>query len=142
VAALNSNGRRGTSQRFIARYRWDGSNWIVEYDEPDISTYGRTLAKAMTAAREALAVTLDYRSVRDLLASVDLEDHIETDAIDSAELASLRRDRQALDRQLDEVAVRTAELAGRLVKAGMSYRDTATAVGLSHQRIAQIVSDT
>jgi hypothetical protein len=39
----------------VARYTYDGQNWIVQFDDPDISTYARTLDKAMHAALTSLA---------------------------------------------------------------------------------------
>lgn len=123
----------------VAHYSYDGHSWVVQFDDPDVSTYGRTLEKAMTAAREALAVTLGYPSVNELLAQVEIEDRVHTGTVDDGELLDLRRDRDLIEKQLDAVASRTARLAKRLVKAGLSYRDAATAVGLSHQRISQLV---
>jgi hypothetical protein len=37
--------------------------------------------------------------------------------------------------------VKTSRIAEQLVKSGWSYRDTGTAVGLSHQRVAQLVKE-
>lgn len=126
---------------YVARYVYDGQNWIVQFDDPDISTYARTLDKAMNAAREALAVTLDYEGVEDLVHAVDIEDRIHADSVDEDELVELRRIREQIERQLDVVTLKTSQIAEQLVKSGWSYRDTATAVGLSHQRVAQLVKE-
>jgi len=126
---------------YVARYTYDGQNWIVQFDDPDISTYARTLEKAMHAAREALAVSLDYEDVEELCQAVDIEDRIHADSVDEDELVELRRVREQIEHQLDVVTMRTSQIAEQLVKSGWSYRDTGTAVGLSHQRIAQLVKE-
>src|SRR5215510_14933916 len=51
---------------YRAHYSHDGRNWIVHFTDPDVSTYGRTLAQAKRYAREALAVWLDLSSVDEL----------------------------------------------------------------------------
>ena len=126
---------------YVARYTYDGQNWIVQFDDPDISTYARTLEKAMHAAREALAVTLDFESVEELVQAVSLEDRIHADTVDEDELVELRRVREQIEQQLDIVTMKTCQIAEQLVKSGWSYRDTGTAVGVSHQRVAQLVKE-
>ncbi len=126
---------------YVARYTYDGQNWIVQFDDLDISTYARTLDKAMHAAREALAVTLDYPGIEELLHAVNIEDRIHADSVDEDELVELRRTRQQIEAQLDVVTVKTSQIAEQLVRSGWSYRDTGTAVGLSHQRVAQLVKE-
>jgi hypothetical protein len=57
------------------------------------------------------------------------------------ELVELRRVREQIEQQLDIVTTKAGQIAERLVKSGWSYRDTGTAVGLSHQRLAQLVKE-
>lgn len=42
-----------------ATYTHDDRAWIVQFREPDIATFGRTLASAKRYARSALAVHLE-----------------------------------------------------------------------------------
>lgn len=51
-------------QAYVAHYEHDGRAWVVRFDEPDISTFGRSLRAAKRYARELLAV---YFEVNDLV---------------------------------------------------------------------------
>src|SRR3972149_6675050 len=44
---------------YRATYTFDGRGWIVQFDEPDIATFGRSLAAAKAHARSLLAVWLE-----------------------------------------------------------------------------------
>lgn len=62
------------TSRYVATYRHDGRAWVVQFDDPDIATFGRTLASAKRYARSALAVHLE---IDDLSASgVDVVDEV------------------------------------------------------------------
>jgi predicted RNase H-like HicB family nuclease len=58
--------REAPMTRFVATYTRDGRAWIVQFRDPDIATFGRTLASAKRYARSALAV---YLEVDDLMAA-------------------------------------------------------------------------
>jgi predicted RNase H-like HicB family nuclease len=125
---------------YDANYSHDGTYWVVQFDDPDISTFATTLAKAMANAREALAVTLDYDSVEKLEANEVLRDTITfVKSTDADRIAKVRAARKSVETQTRELQRNTEALARDLVHEGMSLRDAATAVGLSHQRVAQLV---
>lgn len=91
-------------------------------------TFGRSLAEAKRHAVEAAALWYDVEP-----------DELDVDwDIRLGELAGpLSQARKAIahaeaDRERRDAAVRT------LTEAGMSYRDIAELLGLSHQRVAQI----
>src|SRR5215210_7724090 len=44
---------------YVATYRHVDGAWIVQFADPDIATFGRTLAAAKQHARSALAVFLE-----------------------------------------------------------------------------------
>lgn len=58
----------------------------------------------------------------------------------SHELTRFRRQRDELEAQQASVLDRQRSLAVRLVEdQGMTYRDAARVLGISHQRVAQLV---
>ncbi len=63
-----------TDSRYVAEYRWDGRAWIVEFRDPDIATFGRTLAAAKRQARNVLAVHLELADLS--VAGVEVIDEV------------------------------------------------------------------
>src|SRR6476659_8089496 len=47
------------ASRFVAEYRFDDRAWIVQFRDPDIATFGGSLASAKRYARSARAVWLE-----------------------------------------------------------------------------------
>jgi hypothetical protein len=96
-----------------------GAVGFVQFTDPDVSTYGRTLAQAKRYAREALAVWLDLSSVDELdPCGARLVDVIELPAGMAEDVSRLRDQRVAAEQLRHEVAVRTADAARRLLAAG------------------------
>ena len=107
--------------------------WIVEVEGmPDVCTFGRTLEEAAVNAREAIAVTVDASE-----SEVDLEEHFAVSGLDVEELVSLRDRAQ----ELQEIYLSRQRAAVlRLAEAGVSRRDSARMLGVSHQRVQQLVT--
>jgi len=104
-----------------------------------VSTWARTLRKAREHSRELLAATLGFESVEALAnAGIVIEDRISLPAGLSDEAAELRAARAQLDELARELAKRTDHDVHILVDAGLPMRDIADALGVSHQRVAQI----
>jgi DNA-directed RNA polymerase specialized sigma24 family protein len=121
---------------YVAGYQHDGRAWVVQFEEPDISTWGRTLVSAKRYARELLAA---YLEVDDLVrAGVAVVDRVRLPgdiAVEVERLAGLRRDAEALRAKVaDETRRAAVELRG----AGMSTRDVGEILGISSARVAQI----
>jgi hypothetical protein len=124
---------------YRAHYRHDGRNWIVQFTDPDISTYGRTLAQAKRYAREALAVWLDLSSVDELdTHGARILDLIELPAGVAEDVSRLRDQRATAEQLRHEVAVRTADAARRLLAAGWSTRDIAAALDVSAGYVSKV----
>ncbi len=121
---------------YMAEYRWDGRAWIVQFRDPDIATFGRTLVAAKRYARSALAVHLELgnleaagiRVVDDVRLPEALKDAVD-DLVDQRSRAETLR---------TEVAVTTRRAAAELRRLGLSTRDVGEILGISGARVAQI----
>ena len=120
---------------YSVTYRRDSGDdaWLVDVDGmPDVCTFGRTLDEAAVNAREAIAVTVDASE-----SDVELEEHFAVADVDVEELASLRDQAQ----EMHEVYLSCQRAAAlRLAEAGVSRRDSARMLGVSHQRVQQLVA--
>jgi predicted RNase H-like HicB family nuclease len=123
-------------RRFVATYRWDDRAWIVQFREPDIATFGRTLAAAKRYARSALAVHLE---VDDLAAArIEVIDDVRLPGDVAVEVGALVERRAQADRLRSDVAEATRQVAADLRAHGFSTRDVGEILGVSGARIAQI----
>lgn len=116
----------------------EGDVWVAEVREvPQAHTYGRTLARTKEHLRDALALFLDVP-----IEAVDIMVHIDgvggaTELVDAAINA-----RQQAERLNEEARQATSRAAIALVRvAKLSFRDAGAALGMSHQRVEQLVSD-
>lgn len=107
--------------------------WLVDVEGmPDVHTFGRTLEEAAVNALEAIAVTLDIDE-----SEVELEEHFAVAEVDVEELVDLRDRAQ----ELHEIYLsRQRAAALQLAEAGVSRRDSARMLGVSHQRVQQLVA--
>ena len=122
--------------RYVATYTHDDRAWIVRFREPDIATFGRTLAAAKRYARSALAVHLE---VADLAAAgVEVIDDVRLPAEISSEVERLNDQRSTAEALRTEVAAATRRAATDLRQMGLSTRDVAEILGISGARVAQI----
>jgi predicted RNase H-like HicB family nuclease len=123
-------------RRFVAEYRWDDRAWIVQFRDPDIATFGRTLAAAKRYARSALAVHLEVESLAD--AGVEVVDDVRLPGDLTVDVNALVERRAEADRLRADVASTTRRVAADLRSRGFSTRDVGEILGISGTRIAQI----
>ena len=122
--------------RYTARYTRDDRAWIVQFHDPDIATFGRTLASAKRYARSALAV---YLEVADLeAAGVEVVDDVRLPTDVSDEIRRLADQRSKAEVLRGEVADATRRAASDLRRLGLSTRDVGEILGISGARVAQI----
>lgn len=123
-------------RRFVAEYRWDDRAWIVQFRDPDIATFGRSLASAKRHARSALAVHLEIDDLG--AAGIEIVDDVRLPSAVSSELDVLVARRAEADRLRADVAETTRHVATELRAHGFSTRDVGELLGVSGTRIAQI----
>src|SRR5882672_7890161 len=123
-------------RRYVAIYERDPESdaWLVHVDGIDgCHTYGRTLRQAGERIHEALAVWLD-REPGDFAIEHHWPERITelASAVEKARCASADASRTANDA--------TVSAARRLATMGLSRRDTAEILGISHQRVQQLLN--
>lgn len=126
------------TQRYTARYTFENGDWIVEIDQvPRVHSFGRTLARARENIRDALGLWVQAEDL-DLLAIDEEFEGLPKGLIDVVVAANATRAKAT--ELAEEAQGLTAEAAKRLVADhGMSVRDAAELLHLSHQRVHQLV---
>lgn len=122
-------------KKYLAVYERDpdADAWNVRIEgEPGCHTYGRSLRQAQGRIREALALWLD-REPDELV----IEDRLPTSV--STVATQVARARQAAEAAGEKAQKQTSEAVKRLTDLGLSRRDAAEILGLSHQRVQQLV---
>ena len=115
----------------------DGSRWFLRVDElPGVFSQVRRLDQAEGMARDAIAAFLDIPADGfDVAVILKLPPDLRHDV---AEVIDLR---VVIDHTEREYAERTRRLATRLVQGeGMTVREAGHVLGLSYQRVSQLVA--
>lgn len=110
--------------------------WTVELEEePRVHTWGKTVDQALTRMREAAALWFNTDEDQiDLIARPVLP----KTAGRTVEAARAARDQA---RDADRLAVeQTRKAAAALTSRGISMRDAAAILGISHQRVHQLLT--
>ena len=124
------------TKRYVAVYQRDseGDAWLVRIKGiRGCHTYGRTLCQAEARIREALALWLDRHP--DALTIVN---EWPSELVDVANEVSQARSTASAAAQ--QAGAATAKAAKRLERLGLSRRDAADVLGISHQRVQQLLA--
>lgn len=100
---------------------------------PGCHTYGRSLNEARKRIREALSLFI--RNAR----TAELSEQIRLPAEIRHVVRRGTTARERADRATREAQRAATDAARKLIDAGYSLRDAATLLGLSHQRVAQLL---
>jgi predicted RNase H-like HicB family nuclease len=112
--------------------------WMIHVPDIDGLTQARRLADVEQMARELIAVTRDVpvddiavNVSIDAVAGIQVRDVLDAVAAERAEAKRLDADASA----------KTAALAQQLVGKGIPQRDIGKILGVSHQRVSQLVQN-
>ncbi len=125
-----------TSKTYTAIYEHDADEdaWNVRIKGvAGCQTYGRSLRQAQSRIREALALWLDVTP-----AEVGTRDQFPGALAAVADEVS--RARTAAERAGAKAQQQTVEAVKALTELGLSRRDAAELLGLSHQRVQQLLA--
>lgn len=112
----------------------DSDTWLVHIDGvPGCQTYGRSLRQASERIREALAVWLDRESE-----ALTISDRLPVEL--EALARRVARQRVQADRAGAAAQAATADAVRELAEKGLSRRDAAELLGISHQRVQQLLA--
>lgn len=110
--------------------------WTVELaEEPRVHTWGKTVDQALTRIREAAAMWFETDE-----ASIDL---VPSPVLPKAILRTVEQAgrARAQARNADRLAIdKTRQAAVEIARRGISMRDAATILGISHQRVHQLLA--
>jgi predicted RNase H-like HicB family nuclease len=110
--------------------------WSVELDEePRVHTWGKTIDQALTRIREAAAMWFETDETAIKL--------VPRPVLPKAASRTVEQARKAREqaRDADRVAIeQTRKAATALTSRGMSIRDAAAILGISHQRVHQLLT--
>jgi predicted RNase H-like HicB family nuclease len=115
--------------------RDETGTWLARVPSiPGCHTYGRTLEQARTRLREALGLWITQPD------AVKIEEDIHLPSDLKAAVRRSRRTRERAEREQEHAQKETRAAATALVGDGVSLRDAGELLGLSHQRVQQLVS--
>ncbi len=120
---------------YVAVYERDPEDdaWNVHIDGlVGCHTYGRSLRQAQARIREALALWLEREPE-----SLSIRDELPTKVASVAE--RVVRARHEAEQAGTKAQHETAQAVRKLTELGLSRRDAAELLGLSHQRVQQLL---
>lgn len=124
------------TRNYVAVYDRDPEDdaWLVRIKGiQGCHTYGRTLRQAEARIREALAVWLD-REPESLTITPEYPKEL---SVLAHEVSRARTSAEAAGTKAQQA---TIEAVRRLTKMGLSRRDAADLLGISHQRVQQLLA--
>jgi hypothetical protein len=121
---------------YIAHAHREGPWWVAKVTEEGIATQARRLDLLEAAVRDLLIAWLDVPGD-----SFDVEIDPEVPKAAAGPLKKARKLRSDVDRLQGEAAGATREAATALLRAGLTLRDAGALLGVSYQRVAQLVAD-
>jgi hypothetical protein len=125
-----------TRPTYVAHAHREGPWWVAEVVDQGIATQARRLDLLDAAVRDLLVAWLDVPAN-----SFDVEIDPEVPKVAAGPLKRARKLRNDADRLQGEAAGATREAATALLGAGLTLRDAGALLGVSYQRVAQLIGD-
>lgn len=120
--------------KYTAQAQRDGDFWLIRVPEINRSTQARHAREIESMARDLVAIMEDVPADSfELDITIDLPEEI------AAHLAAAREYRRQAE-QANERSAEEARTAAKALAATMSMRDVGTVLGVSHQRVHQLVN--
>jgi predicted RNase H-like HicB family nuclease len=139
MSTRTSSNMKGeeTVKSYTARLeRESDGRWSVELEEePRVHTWGKTIDQALNRMREAAAWWFQTDE-----SSIEL---VPRPVLPRSTSRTVEQARKARDeaRSADQLAIeRTRKAAAALTSRGISMRDAAAILGISHQRVHQLLT--
>jgi predicted RNase H-like HicB family nuclease len=119
--------------------RDESGAWNVSVPEVNgCFTHGRTLAAARRRVREAIEVSLDGPNAHSIAKNAILVEDVRLPEALEAVIAPAVETRKELEAMQQRASATLGKAAVALVKAGLSTRDAADLLHVSHQRVHQL----
>jgi predicted RNase H-like HicB family nuclease/predicted XRE-type DNA-binding protein len=129
--------KTSSESRYMVSMAQEDGIWLIEaVDLVGVRSFGRTVSDAVRNIREAIAAAEDLDEWEYLSLDYAFSDEVATDALREFHEADRAEENAAMERDRALRAVLES-----LRSQGMSYRDLATVIGISHQRVAQLLAD-
>jgi predicted RNase H-like HicB family nuclease len=129
-----------TTDLYLATLELDprSHQWMADFEDLPVHTWGRSLTKVKRHALEALALHLDV-PVEDLIGNVEFRPQLPAPVLEALEEADSAR-AHADDAAAHAAAAKAAAARALVRDAHLSMRDAAEILGLSHQRVQQLLA--
>lgn len=125
--------------RYVVEYKpIEGGWWLAEVPEvPGCLTQGRSLRQTRARIREALALYVGDAAAE----SAELVDDITLPTTLMRQVRVAQQAREELAQAQEQAAKETARAVRTMLSKGISTRDVAELLKISHQRVSQIAAE-
>jgi hypothetical protein len=134
---------------YVVNVTYEDGYWLADGNDPSFATFARTLTKLREHVADAIALSLEVdrmdageKDPHVDRGSVRVEFDVKLPAPARRATAAARRGREKAAVAEQDAAEATLEAVRQLTSLGVSQRDQAELLKLSHQRIAQLAHQT
>jgi DNA-directed RNA polymerase specialized sigma24 family protein len=123
-------------ETFNATARREGKWWVIEIPELGQTTQARTVAEIKIMATDLAAVMRDVDP-----SEIQINVAVDTPELPEATWREAREKTQQAQQLTREAAAASREVVMSLRSSGYTMRDIAAILGISHQRVAQLTTE-